>query len=335
MTKEEQLIKVYENAYIRLIAIITRKIDRELSTTYEVSLTKAIEKEIRRLDGASYKYIKEEIPRLFNAVQLKELQMLNLPGQFDISLNTDIIKRLQDDLWQTLHTSNKDIEYNIKQKVNEIVSEQILQKQLGTSSDVAIVNSVNNLSASGITSFIDRAGRNWNMISYVDMNLRTKYTTVVNEAVISAADRVDSDLVIMSSHASSCPLCAVYEGRVYSISGNDKRFPKLTDAFPGGYSTIHPNCRHRLNVYVEDMQSDKELEKDIKNSNKPFEDTRTEEQKQLYFNGQQKKSIERQIDTARLKIASVSKLDNSEAKTVELNKLKYKLKALREKRNEL
>jgi len=62
--------------------------------------------------------------------------------------------------------------------------------------------------------------------------------------------------------------CSVYEGRIYSISGNDTRYPKLDEAFSGGYSTIHPNCTHSATVYIEEFDDNAEQQR--KESNRPF-----------------------------------------------------------------
>jgi len=90
------------------------------------------------------------------------------------------------------------------------------------------------------------------------------------------------DLVKMSEHFPTCERCAPLQGRVYSISGTDKRFPPLSKAFPSLYRNVHPNCRHIVSPYVETLQTDEEIQKDIEQSNKPFEDPRSDEEKNLY-----------------------------------------------------
>lgn len=63
------------------------------------------------------------------------------------------------------------------------------------------------------------------------------------------AKRFETDLVIMSAHGASCPDCAKYQGRVFSLTGQDKRFPKL----PSGvslYRGVHPGCGHTFSTYI-------------------------------------------------------------------------------------
>lgn len=102
-----------------------------------------------------------------------------------------------------------------------------------------------------------------------------------------------SDLVIMDAHGSTCPECAKYQGRVYSISGKSKRFPKVPD-FYFALGGVHQDCSHTFWPYIEGI-SDSQLEYTLsvhplkdkrygKNivafSNRPFVDDRTEECKQ-------------------------------------------------------
>lgn len=98
------------------------------------------------------------------------------------------------------------------------------------------------------------------------------------------------DLVRMSTHYPTCHICAPLQGRVYSITGKDKRFPALMEtAFKSGYHNIHPNCRHVIGPYIEQMKEPEELAADIERSNRPFEDTRSQKEIDLY-NEQQKRN---------------------------------------------
>jgi hypothetical protein len=85
----------------------------------------------------------------------------------------------------------------------------------------------------------------------------------------------------MSSHHNPCGECAKYQGRIYSVYGKDKRFPKLPDIVlqNGGF---HEGCRHMLAISYFDfgippMYIDKGVDP-IAYSNRPFVDDRTPEQ---------------------------------------------------------
>lgn len=90
------------------------------------------------------------------------------------------------------------------------------------------------------------------------------------------------DLVKMTTHYPTCRICAPLQGRVYSISGKDKRFPPLSRAFSSGYHNVHPNCRHVITYFIDTFLTPEEIQKEIENSNRPFEDMRPDEEKALY-----------------------------------------------------
>lgn len=120
----------------------------------------------------------------------------------------------------------------------------------------------------GITAFVDKAGRNWSLASYCSMATRT---TARQAQVAALLTKDDHDLFRIVPHASSCPICAPLEGRVYSKSGADPNYPPLSLAFgkidPAGsddlsntYLNIHPNCLCSLVRYTEIGKTDKEIE---------------------------------------------------------------------------
>jgi len=114
----------------------------------------------------------------------------------------------------------------------------------------------------------DKRGFPLNVDAYATMVVRTAQTVAHNYGVIQQITDAGQDLVKVSTHMTTCPICIVYEGRVYSISGNDKRYPKLSEAFNSGYSTLHPNCRHFLLPYIREF--DKNADELQEKSNLPF-----------------------------------------------------------------
>lgn len=95
------------------------------------------------------------------------------------------------------------------------------------------------LADEGVTAFVDRAGRRWRMGPYASMVARTTTREASTRGTIDGITGAGGDLTTVSRHATSCPICAQFEGRTYSISGRDGRYPRLERAAP-----FHPNCRH-------------------------------------------------------------------------------------------
>ncbi len=144
--------------------------------------------------------------------------------------------------------------------------------------------------------FKDKRGRRINLDAYADMVSRTAKREAANNGVIQQTLDSGRDLVQISSHATTCLVCVVYEGRVYSISGKSKKYPKLSEAFSNGYSTLHPNCLHTLMPYV--VEYDKTPEETIKNSNRPFEIRDKDKASIERYTKDQKVKAERRRDRA-------------------------------------
>lgn len=106
---------------------------------------------------------------------------------------------------------------------------------------------------SGVLVIADRRGRSIPLPAYAEMVARSTYAEIVNTATVDEMVEVGGDLVQMSDHASTCPICALYEGRVYSINGKTKGYPRLEKVFSGGYANIHPNCIHTLTPYFREF----------------------------------------------------------------------------------
>ena len=59
-----------------------------------------------------------------------------------------------------------------------------------------------------------------------------------------------------------------------------------------GYNNVHPNCGHSISVYVPALADDPR--RDQERSNRPFEDNRSERQRQAYLEGQSLKRQQRE-----------------------------------------
>lgn len=99
------------------------------------------------------------------------------------------------------------------------------------------------------------------------------------EMNLEVAKDLETDLVEASYHRGCCGECAKYRGRWFSISGKDKRFPKMPvdygcacsgiDFSPVIYGTSEPAyCPENMDI--------------ISYSNRPFIDDRDEEETEIY-----------------------------------------------------
>lgn len=89
----------------------------------------------------------------------------------------------------------------------------------------------------------DGKERTYGLESYSRIVARTASRMAHSEGIMQTAKEFGEDLVQISVHARSCPRCLPVQGRVFSVSGDNKDFPALTDE---NRPPIHPNCAHVL-----------------------------------------------------------------------------------------
>lgn len=94
-------------------------------------------------------------------------------------------------------------------------------------------------------------GREWNLEKYTSMVIRTTTSEAATTGVVNSIVEAGLDLVEIAV-ADPCPICAPYEGNVYSLSGQDKEYPPLEDEPP-----YHPNCECTL--VVSEVEINREL----------------------------------------------------------------------------
>ena len=99
---------------------------------------------------------------------------------------------------------------------------------------------------------------------------------------------VSNDLAYFGA-SSCCPLCSLYNGRIFSISGKDSRFPPIV-SLP---NEIHDgkcdvcNCYYSLGTWLEGINTP-DINTAIRQSNAPLVDKRTPEQRASFEKEQEK-----------------------------------------------
>lgn len=122
------------------------------------------------------------------------------------------------------------------------------------------------LLSQGVKGFTDKAGRNWNLASYVEMATRTGVAQAAVEGHLDRLSDAGIDLVIVSNAPAECERCRPWEGKVLARSGPEGRrtvqvmsaiddvlveveiWGTVDEAVAKGL--LHPNCRHSLSAYL-------------------------------------------------------------------------------------
>ena len=110
--------------------------------------------------------------------------------------------------------------------------------------------------------YIKRGNTGKTSVDGKELSLAGYAAAVVREAsfqsyLLAGAERREAygiNLVVITTHASSCPLCRPFEGKVlnddrYSLRGYNPRYGSLNNAIRKGFG--HFNCRHGVLAYKE------------------------------------------------------------------------------------
>lgn len=146
----------------------------------------------------------------------------------------------------------------------QVVAERSVDVLAGTSTRLRASQVIwERLLEQGVTGFVDKSGRNWQLTSYVEMATRSTVMQSTIEAHLARLKDLDQDLVQVSNAPQECKKCRPFEGKTLSASGpagdrvvehyltDEPIVVHVTDTVAGAIlkGLFHPNCRHRLKAY--------------------------------------------------------------------------------------
>ncbi|MBB6689918.1 minor capsid protein [Cohnella xylanilytica] len=294
MATVEQLIALYVNADERLRLLVQSLEDGSVSRRRKEQLLNQIESIIAELTGQAGQQMAEIVGDEYRTGAAAAVEQMTAAGitvdVIDQTLKPHIHKRaaqaIMNEAFYSILEASDNMSADAKQRIEQAVrtaNERSLVE--GVSRREATRQAIADINSRGITGIIARNGAripaDKYMAGVVHYHQRKAHVTGTE----NMASQNGQDLVYVSAVGITCELCAKYQGRVYSISGNDKRFPKLELRPP-----YHSYCVHSLSVWVEEYTSIDEVERMISASNRPFVDNRTERYKLRYEQIQREKS---------------------------------------------
>ena len=298
-SKIDFLSEIYREAQIKLISIISGKYGAGTKTYYN-SVLKQVEALMKQLSAKTGKYIEMSVPkeykksldetyRYFKKNHLKMKQ----PDMF-ARIHSDAVYELSREMQYHINlgisqAGRRVIRYLDSSRDNALRQAGLRASAVKIASGQTVLNMqedlLKRLSEDGFMKVQYGSGKKAYQVgldTYTSMVARSTTREAGNLARKNQLKEKGYDLMIMTEHYPTCEICAMYQGRVYSISGKDKRFPPLSKIFSDGYMNTHPNCRHSVVPFIEELQSEEELRTAIEKSNKPFKDTRSDSEKSLY-----------------------------------------------------
>ena len=191
---------------------------------------------------------------------LKNLKKDEFKKTFE-SMNEEMLNGVNDKFNKAV--SNVVVRYNRKiGRRYDILDEAVRKSAEGKAMQEAVAEAIKQMIDENIPAFVDRAGRKWSAEAYSSMYVRTNVHNLAIETVNKRnSEDYNNDLIQVDKHAGARPLCAPYQGRIFSTSGRSgtvedafgkkHRFEPLSSTSygePAGLFGI--NCGHNPSPFV-------------------------------------------------------------------------------------
>lgn len=333
MSTQKKLIETYQKAQKKLVEIIQRKQAYGSAAAYERSLLRQVQKELKKLKKSSKALVEQLIkenyktglqnliddllkdntaPRLFNMfseLNISQIELITQNANIDLNKAINIVGRRVQDAVREAGVEATAEKLTTGQTIREM--QKNLQDKLKQQNLIAVEY------ANGTKMPIEK---------YAETVARSTTAETQNKAKVIQGQDWGYDLVRFTEHSPTCGVCSMYQGRVYALTkeaangkykgskGQALHFPYLYDtALISGYSTIHPNCRHRLSVLPAGAYTAAEMEEFSRKSMQPFEDMRSDKERKAYA---QEQAVKRKRNESRKQYEKIkTALPNDAPKT--------------------
>ena len=333
MNTQKKLIETYQKAQKKLVEIIKRKQTYGSATAYERSLLRQIQKELKKLKKSSKALVEQLVkenyktglqsliddlikddtaPRLFNmfsGLNTSQIELITQNANIDLNKSINIVGRRMQDAVR---------EASIEATAEKLTTGQTIREMQKNLQD--------KLKQQNLTAVEYANGTKMPIEKYAETVARSTTAETQNKAKVIQGQDWGYDLVRFTEHSPTCEVCSMYQGRVYALTkeaangkykgskGQALHFPYLYDtALISGYSTIHPNCRHRLSVLPAGAYTAAEMEEFSRKSMQPFEDMRSDKERKAYA---QEQAVKRNRNESRKQYEKIkAALPNDAPKT--------------------
>lgn len=293
-----------EYPYLRLI-------NHALNETVEESL-KVVEPVLKKGVEAGVFSAASDVNSSLSLNDLKKIKKQEFVKTF-ANMNAEMVEGVNQSFNKAI--TNVVVKYNQKTgRMYEILDEAVRKTLEGQARQEAVAEAIGQMIEENIPAFVDRAGRKWSAEAYANMYSRTNVHNMTIETVNKRNEDYGNDLIQVDKHAGARPLCAPYQGKIFSTSGRSgtvedafgkkHRFKPLSSTSygePAGLFGI--NCGHNPSPFVEGIST---------LAVKPLTEKEEKENARIYEESQKQRAIEREIRKAKtereaLKAAGVDK----------------------------
>lgn len=221
---------------------------------------------------------------------------------------------------KVLNLTNSTMLDQAKQIYKDIVNKTTMDVANGfLTGDQALRQTIRQWANEGIPALIRSDGARLGPEGYVRTVIVSTTNNVVNTTQDTRMDQWGVDLVEVTSHIGARPKCAPYQGRIFSRSGKDKKYPPLASTSmgqPDGLFGI--NCGHSKYPFIEGVSDQRYF---------PYPDG---ENKKVYDESQRQREIERTIRKFKRQEIMFRESGDNEAADKAKQMVKLKQKQMRE-----
>lgn len=225
----------------------------QLGTVRNLS-EKIIEKDLNLAIKLAVKEIRERGENEIKTINGKGKLVDALPVKADERLKA-VWRRYENEARDRLYRLNAKLLQGVSSTYVDIVEISIAEVLAGQNTlRDAIRKIAFQFTRKGIKVMRDSRGRQLSNEAYAQMVVRSSIRKVTTDTSLEVAKNLDTDLVEVSSHLGARPLCAPYQGKIYSLSGSSSIYPALSSTSygePAGLFGI--NCGHRMYPWIPAM----------------------------------------------------------------------------------
>jgi len=296
-----------------LSAFNARNRNRVLNIAYDTDL--------KALADTTLRSIEHEFPETENVLPREERVAItvravaNQTSQYYGVLNATML-RSASTLYQT---AINEIERRMTLAVKAVM--------LGIDTKRRVTKSVlDMIQKTGVTGFVDKAGRKWSAEAYADLVFRSSMGNIQRQIMIDRCKDYGEDIVYAPIKFPSRPLCAEWQGKLLSLSERHYFTTDLNDApmevFPYSDAVGRPaglwgcNCGHGKAVFIAGLSE----------VVKPVNQMTPEQNAEAYALTQQERQLERNVRNGKTK---VKMLENAGITGDDLEEAKNQLKRAR------
>ena len=251
----KRLIKLYDTAEKEILAEVNRlllKSEDSYSLKYQRNMLARVRQIRSELLAGSRTWCSEAIPDSYDlglqyADKLSDTKLL---GGFG-SIHQQAVQVLADNAYGRL----EQVEHIVGRQVDDIARAVSIEASKASvigyqTTKQAAKRIRENLAEKGITGFVDKTGRQWDMGRYARVLAQETTNGAFRQGTINRLQQHGHDLVRLSSHSGSCPKCTPWQGRTMSLSGRDGDYPSVDEA--RGAGVFHVGCLHVLSLAPEE-----------------------------------------------------------------------------------